>query len=245
MKDVFSLQIEPFEGEEFRSVVGYDGYYSVSNYGRVRSERRERSIGGYIKERIRKIQVINDGQCCVNLYQNNKPKSFLISNLVADAFIEKSRNGKHLVVIHKNKNPKDNSLSNLFVDTKSISNKIDFKLGITQHNIDALAKKAIKRGEYRDKNFGIYENGILIGYVCTRCLNEFLLSEFTHTNTICKRCKAISEGVLDYGKVQRRKELSNLGLQECSKCKKSKPFNEFYKDKNRKNGIISKCKICY
>lgn len=33
-------------------------------------------------------------------------------------------------------------------------------------------------------------------------------------------------------------------IKVCSKCKKEKPFSDFYKDKNRKDGFRSSCKLC-
>jgi len=239
------MNTEILEGEEFRSVIGYDGLYSVSNLGRVMSERRERPNGGYLKERILKISITQNGQCSVGLSENNKRKRFLISTLVADAFIPKDRDGKTIVVIHKNKNPKDNRLVNLIVDSKSVSNKIDYLMGITAHNIDSMALMAVERGKEREHKFGIYDAGVLVGYVCTRCFNNCDLTDFRHTNTICNNCKSISEGVYDIGKIKRRKELSIAGLQECSRCKNTKPFIDFHKSKYTKNGIVSKCKGCY
>ena len=245
MLEGFSLEKDPFYNEEFRSVIGYDGRYSISNLGRVRSERRERPNGGYLKERILKIAISNEnGQCGVNLWESNIPKHFLISSLVADAFIKNSRSGKKIVVIHKNKNAKDNRLINLIVDSKSVSNKIDYKFGITYHNIQSMALAAIERGKKREQEFGIYESDILIGYICKRCFKECSFDDFSHTNTICNHCKAISEGTNDVGKIKRRNELSTVGIQECSKCNSAKPFSEFYKDRKLKNGIKSSCKQC-
>jgi hypothetical protein len=243
LENCYSTQLELFENEEFRSVAGYDGIYSVSNLGRVRSERRERPNGGFLKERILKIAVC-ENSCGVNLWENNKPKHFAIQVLVADAFINKSRDGRKVVVIHKNKDTRDNRLSNLLVDSKSVSNKIDYQLGNTHHVIQSMALSAIERGKQRDVNFGIYDGGLLVGYVCSRCFKECSLSDFSRTNTFCNHCKSISEGVLDIGKIRRRKELYEAGLQECSKCKKIKSLTEFYKSKRANNGCRSSCISC-
>ena len=242
--DVFSLQLEPFEGEVFRDVVGFDGMYTVSNFGKIKSERRERSTGGFLKERILKIAVGKNLQCGVNLWENGNPKHFSISILVADAFIKKQRDGLKIVVIHKDKNQKNNRLENLIVDTKSVCCKIDYQLGLKDESLINASIAARKRGQERYKKFGIYDGKQLVGFVCKRCFKECSFNEFRHTNTICNNCKAISEGVLDIGKIERRKELSKAGLQECSKCKKVKSFNKFHKNKRTKNMITSSCIEC-
>ena len=33
-------------------------------------------------------------------------------------------------------------------------------------------------------------------------------------------------------------------MKTCTKCKEEKPFSEFHKDKNKKDGLVSWCKIC-
>ena len=58
--------------------------------GLDRSEEKGR-MGGFLKQRILKIAIGQNGQCGVNLWENNRPVHFGISVLVADAFIpEKS-----------------------------------------------------------------------------------------------------------------------------------------------------------
>ena len=243
--NVFSTELTPFIGEEFRSVVGYDGFYSISNFGRVKSESRERNNGGIIKERILKIPITTDGHSGICLFKDGKPKHFSISNLVADAFIPKSRDGKKIVVIHKDKDARNNRLQNLMVDTKSISNKMDFDLGLTQNNIDAMALSAIERGKSRVFEFSIFDGGNLIGHVCRRCFKDCSLNEYRGNNRICNNCKSISEGVFDVGKMEKRKDFAKAQLQECSRCKKIKPYKDFYNDKANKNGIVSSCKSCW
>ena len=244
-KICFSLELTPFDGEEFRDVLGYDGVYSVSNLGRVKTEYRKLERG-FVKERIRKIKVNPEThQCIVNLTYGKVSKNFLVSHLVADAFIlDKKRDGKHIVVIHKNKNPKDNRLENLLIDSKSVSCKISYAKGILDPSIATMAAIAKDKGKQRDLNFGIWENGKIIGYTCTRCFNEYSLNEFSGKNTFCNTCKYKSDGVSDIGKINRRSNLRNSGLQECSICNKIKPYNYFWKDKNNRNGIYPSCKKC-
>lgn len=84
--------------EVWRDVVGYEGLYQVSNYGRVKSlDRiviRKNSSPLHIKECIRKPQVWsskdnpNYKQLQVSLYKNIKPTNKKVHQLVAMAFPE-------------------------------------------------------------------------------------------------------------------------------------------------------------
>lgn len=127
-----NLSTEPMEGEIFEDVKGYDGMYSVSNYGRVRSERRYDMPSRVRKEKMRKVYFDKNGCGAIKLWRSNKAQDFLVSQLVADAFIKKSRNSRTIVVMHKNKNPKDNRLANLDVVESYISKKRDIELGVDE-----------------------------------------------------------------------------------------------------------------
>ena len=105
-------------------VVGYDGYYEVSNLGNVRSVDREVSgrnwkcPQGYkwIKKgsMLKKLNKRN-GYDQVNLYKDGSMKSVNVHRLVMNAFIGPSE----LVVNHKNEIKTDNRLSNLEYVTTS------------------------------------------------------------------------------------------------------------------------------
>ena len=102
--------------EIWKSVKGYEDYYSVSNLGRVKSNDRQRlGIGGSIrncKGKILKANPNQSGHLIVNLYDNEgRSKKALVHRLVAIAFIE---NPDNLPCInHKDEDKTNNCVDNL------------------------------------------------------------------------------------------------------------------------------------
>lgn len=110
MRDQLEL---PFE-EVWKSVVGYEGYYEVSDLGRVRSldrttlrDNRHGKQPTKIKGRIMK-QGVRAGYPYVNLCVNNFRKKRPVHRLVAEAFL-----GTGEEVNHKDGNKLNNHINNL------------------------------------------------------------------------------------------------------------------------------------
>ena len=82
----------------------YEGHYQVSNWGRVKSIK-------FGKERILKLTKDKDGYFFVNLYKNNKSKTFKVHRLVAEAFLPNSDNLP--LINHKDEDKSNNIVSNL------------------------------------------------------------------------------------------------------------------------------------
>ena len=93
--------------EIWKPVLGYEGLYEVSNWGRVKSLNYNHSG----KEKILKPVTYKSGYLYVVLSKNNKRKHFLIHRLVAEAFIPNTDNLPQ--VNHKDENPLNNVVSNL------------------------------------------------------------------------------------------------------------------------------------
>lgn len=68
--------------EKWRPINGYYGLYEVSNYGHVRSVKREGTKGGTLKQKTR------NGYLCVDLCKNGKKSSIDVHRLVACEFVE-------------------------------------------------------------------------------------------------------------------------------------------------------------
>lgn len=85
-----------FETNEiWKDIVGYEGYYQISNKGRVKRNGRYTENNGrmiFLKEKILKQKVGNAGYLRVGLSKNKKQKWFLVHRLVAQSFIPNIEN---------------------------------------------------------------------------------------------------------------------------------------------------------
>lgn len=124
--------------ELWRPVVGYEGLYLVSNWGRVRSvERREwvaTPTGGrlhFYRDKIRKLKLDKTRHLSIPLHKNKKSKFKFVHRLVLEAFIGPCQKG--MECCHNDGNPENNQLWNLRWDTPE-NNKLDMiRHGTTGH----------------------------------------------------------------------------------------------------------------
>lgn len=100
--------------EIWRPVVGYEGYYEVSNLGRVRSLDRE-VYAGHGATMIKKGRVLaqtnNHKYKNVHLSIDGHARKPTVHRLVAEAFLENPDNLP--MVNHKDENPHNNNVNNL------------------------------------------------------------------------------------------------------------------------------------
>lgn len=103
--------------EIWKDIKGYENYYQISNYGRVRSLDRyvhceARGITRrLIKGQMIKTSVSNNGYERVQLNKEHKVIKHLVHRLVAEAFLPNTNN--FLEVNHKDENTLNNSVENL------------------------------------------------------------------------------------------------------------------------------------
>lgn len=118
--------------EIWKDVIGYEGYYQVSNNGKVKS---------LLSNKILKCRIKDNLYNYVGLYKKNKINNHYIHRLVAINFIHNHENKK--TVNHKNGNKNDNRIENLEWATQSENN---------YHAYRCLGKKGSESGKFGELN---------------------------------------------------------------------------------------------
>jgi hypothetical protein len=185
-----NLSLVNLPHEEWRDCIGYDGYYSVSNYGRIRSEERYCTKGYIIKTKILKQTIGSCGEPTLKFANEYGKKTKRVLALVGEAFLGEKKEGYQYC--RKNKNKKDNRLENIIITTVSESRKIAYDKGVNiDWGIGTYSRNSrIKRSEI----FDIFDNGILVRKICRVCFKELDVKSFYFRNdrnqyrTECKIC---------------------------------------------------------
>ena len=101
--------------EIWKPIVDYEGYYEVSNLGRVRSVDRyvprKNQSPQYFEGKILKPAINPAGYAWVRISNGRTVKMCRIHRLVAEAFIPNPNN--YPIINHKDENKQNNSIDNL------------------------------------------------------------------------------------------------------------------------------------
>lgn len=103
--------------EEWRPVVGYEGYYEVSNIGRVRSTTRLDNRGRQKTGRVLRAGIAANGYLLVSLWRDGVASSRTVHSLVAEAFIGPRPQG--MDVCHADGDRLNPVVTNLRYDTRA------------------------------------------------------------------------------------------------------------------------------
>jgi len=123
--------------EEFRAVKDYEGYYEISNLGRLKSLSRLVRCNGKLNSKMKKtkekiMSPVLDKDGYVDIIMQNKGmfKHGKIHRLVAFAFIPNPKNYKY--INHKNEIKDDNNVINLEWCTQKYNNS--YNNGMVKRN---------------------------------------------------------------------------------------------------------------
>lgn len=175
--------------EIWKDIPGYEGYYQVSNLGRVKSLPRGKQWPyRQTHNNIRKIKKTNRGYFSVNLCTNNEAKWFMVHRLVAMAFIPNPNNLP--CVNHKDENKTNNRVENLEWCTYKYN--ANYGTGIDRQKKSRAANpnnENIRRiiGEKNSKAVRAYTpNGTLVGEY--KSLKEASKALNVHISSIVRHC---------------------------------------------------------
>lgn len=147
--------------ERWLPVPGYEGMYSVSDQGRVRS--LDRTVNGRsLRGQLRKPTCDPRGRRVVSLSRDGKSRYFFVHRIVLEAFVGPRPPG--MECCHFNDDRSDNRLENLRWDTSS-SNRLDAVRNGKHH--EARKTRCDKGHEFTEDNTGTRtDNG---GRYCRTC----------------------------------------------------------------------------
>ena len=111
--------------EEWKSVVGYEGTYDVSNAGRIR---RTRSANEMTAVRMRKPYLERQGYLRIALWLGNKKRTFNVHRIVLSAFVGPCQDGMQTNHIDGDKT--NNRIDNLEYVTPSENRRHAFRTGL-------------------------------------------------------------------------------------------------------------------
>lgn len=151
--------------EFFKDIVGYEGYYEISNYGTVKSKERY-STCCYGKQRFLKEKIIvptpdKNGYLRIMLSKNKNKKRFYIHDLVAQMFLNDYN--KEKVIHHIDYNNQNNYFKNLYICTRNEHTKLHNKT-------DRLIRELI------EKNIVKFNKGKY--YICENIQEQFKNMEY-------------------------------------------------------------------
>jgi len=185
-----NTELTDLPGEIWVDAYGYDGIYSVSNLGRVRSEdRRVPTAKGDRRVRMRILSQAKskDNRLSVGLSLNNIKETKPLNQLIYYSFnVDKINDLENGEVYHTNKIDFDNRLFNLdYNSVKGESYKISIELGNVTH-----LDKARKELHKYTKETAIIKNGMVVKRKCIDCGELKEQNKFKGSGcNLCNQCK--------------------------------------------------------
>lgn len=190
----YHLTTEDLINEQWMDIKGLEGYYQVSNMGRVRSLDRvvfNRGLGIYDKKKgiILKVSGNHNTYHFVRLATSDKKKNFAVHRLVLSTFGTEPP-FENAVCRHMNNIPSDNRLTNLKWGTRSDNMQDCIKSGRFYHNTTGnfgaansksiLVKQFSLDGELIKIHYGITEAARNTGFHYAHIRRAILDKRPTH-----------------------------------------------------------------
>ena len=155
--------------EIWKDIKGYEGYYQISSFGRVRSLDRFDGFKNNIKGKLIKCFLSKTGYVRVSLSKNQKYKKFQVHRLVAQAFIENKNNFSQ--VNHIDEKRDNNNVNNL----EWCSAKYNSNYGNRPKRISKIKSKPV---------ISISGSGLMRYFKSARKASEVLGVEFKNISAV-------------------------------------------------------------
>ena len=149
--------------EEWKLIPGYDGKYEVSDWGRVRSYKRQ-------KERILSPGKDKNGYYQVSLCKDGKEKHCIIHRLVAEAFISNPNNLPE--VNHKDEDKRNNHVTNLEWCSREYNLAYGTRVERIRKPVVQLDKQGNFVAEYSSMQEAFRVTGVNIASICSCCKHK-------------------------------------------------------------------------
>lgn len=224
-------------GEQWRAIKGYEGYYEVSNYGRVKSAPRPKRL----KVKILGLRLSPSG-VIVALFRDGGPQFTSLRKTVAEAFDLVCPAGQEWYP--KNGNGLDTRLSNL----------------VSRYPPPMSAPAPpppiqLSPQSRRDKEVGIYENEVMVAQICRDCRVPEPLSAFSLLKNVTpprhsRVCRSCANLVHVLGRRGARKVLDEqegvaAGHRCCAHCHQERPLDTAHFRRNSTtSGFNYVCLVC-
>jgi len=149
------IDVDEEKKMRIKEIEGFDGRYTISDTGEVRSVYRFSNIHGVLmrvgKPKLLKPSKDKRGYLIVNLYKGDgKPISKKVHRLVAEAFIENPLNKR--CVCHKDNNPENCNVENLYWGTDKENQDQAWRDGLHKSEMPVVQISA------EDEVVGIYRS---------------------------------------------------------------------------------------
>lgn len=166
--------------EIWKDVIGFEGYYQVSDSGKIRGLDRIDTLGRKVKGKILSVRTDKDGYLLVTLVKNNNAKTKKVHRVVAESFLQNPNNLPE--VNHIDGDKRNNSVKNLEWCTHKENHVHARKTGLIQQK----GEKSVNHKLTTDAVHFIremYKRGDSV-YGCCALANKFNVSQATISRVV-------------------------------------------------------------